>query len=273
LGLFIGRFGRERAFIVNPRGHQDMRIPTDILGLNLIKYDGGRQDGRWHIALTSACRQCLERMRKLGPNPEKVIDVFRQSQPSDLLDSKKILADKDLDGWSFLAIKDDICNARTDIVVSSDDNHFRAEGGVSQRILQKVGQDVRRQLDYFKAQGFRQGQVVITTGGDWNRRAVIHAVVYDIEDYRFPTAELVRTLTRRILESAVALGARSIALPILGNGHARGPVESSDLVQAIASATLEFMNGRNCILKRVALYMLNEKDADSLPREIKGTRR
>ena len=85
-----------------------------------------------------------------------------------------------------------------------------------------VGQDVRRQLDYFKAKGFRQGQVVITTGGDWNRRAVIHAVVYDIEDYRFPTAELVRTLTRRILESAVALGARSIALPILGSGHARG---------------------------------------------------
>jgi len=219
--------------------------------------------------VADAAIEASDRMMKLGPNPEKVIDVFRQSQPGDLLDSEKILADKELNGWSFLAIQDDIRNARTDIVVSSDDNHFRAEGGVSQCILQKVGQDVRRQLDYFKAQGFRQGQVVITTGGDWNRRAVIHAVVYDIEDYRFPTAELVRTLTRRILESAVALGARSIALPILGSGHARGPVKSSDLVHAIASETLAFMNGRNCVLKRVALYMLNRNDASGLPEEIK----
>ena len=221
--------------------------------------------------VANAAIEASDRMMKLGPNPdpEKVIDVFRQSQTGDLLDSEKIIADKELDGWSFLAIKDDIRNARTDIVVSSDDNHFRAEGGVSQCILEKVGQDVRRQLDYFKAQGFRQGQVVITTGGDWNRRAVIHAVVYDIEDYRFPTAELVRTLTRRILESAVALGARSIALPILGSGHARGHVKSSDLVHAIASETLAFMNGRNCVLKRVALYMLNRDDAIGLPGEIK----
>ena len=71
LGLFIGRFGRERAFIVTPRGHQDMRIPTDIRGLNLIQYDGDRPDDKWHAGLASACRKCLDRMMKLGPNPEK----------------------------------------------------------------------------------------------------------------------------------------------------------------------------------------------------------
>ena len=38
-----------------------MRIPTNILGLNLIKYDSDRIDRNWTAALASACHQCSDR--------------------------------------------------------------------------------------------------------------------------------------------------------------------------------------------------------------------
>jgi CRP/FNR family cyclic AMP-dependent transcriptional regulator len=37
LGLFMGALGRERAFIVKPRG-MDLKIPSDLLGMNPIDY-------------------------------------------------------------------------------------------------------------------------------------------------------------------------------------------------------------------------------------------
>ena len=39
LGLFAGTLGRRRALMVQPQGI-DLRIPTDLLGVNPIKYEG-----------------------------------------------------------------------------------------------------------------------------------------------------------------------------------------------------------------------------------------
>jgi hypothetical protein len=35
LGLFIGRLGRSRSFIIMPKGAEDMRLPSDLLGVNV----------------------------------------------------------------------------------------------------------------------------------------------------------------------------------------------------------------------------------------------
>jgi O-acetyl-ADP-ribose deacetylase (regulator of RNase III) len=191
-----------------------------------------------------------------------------------LTPTEKIITEKQIGRASFVVINDDICRAATDIIVSSDDNHFSATGGVSKAILEKLGPDVRWQLDYFKTKGFRQGQVVITTGGNWDRRAIIHAAVIDYEENRYPTAESIRLVTRRILDCAVALGARSVALPVLGGGFATKHLTSADSVNAIASEILVYLEAqqsRQDGLAHIAFYIYKRDDADGLPEELRKT--
>ncbi len=68
LGLFIGRLGRERNFIIKPTGVQDFRLPTDLMGLGLLEFDPDRQDGNLNAALSPACRKILKRLQQLPPN-------------------------------------------------------------------------------------------------------------------------------------------------------------------------------------------------------------
>jgi O-acetyl-ADP-ribose deacetylase (regulator of RNase III) len=273
-GFFIGRLGTRRVFIVTDEDSQDMRVATDLSGRNLVKFTR-REDGNLPAALEPACNTLFNKMEKEGPNPERL--AAREQAESAGLRSweltlpDNIIADKQIGGGSFVVINDDIRTANTDIIVSSDDNHFRARGGVSKLILGKVGPDVRKQLDYYGGQQFRQGQIAITTGGAWNRRAIIHPAVIDLDENRYPTAESIRIVTRRILECAVALGARSIALPVLGGGYATRYLKSSDSVYTIASEILAFMSAREDVaesLNRVALYIFNRDDAAGLPKEL-----
>src|SRR5947209_10230063 len=44
LGLFIGRFGRTRSFLILPRGSNDFHLPTDLAGLTAVDYDPNRSD-------------------------------------------------------------------------------------------------------------------------------------------------------------------------------------------------------------------------------------
>ena len=44
LGLFIGRLGRQRCFIVMPRDIRDFHLPSDLLGTTPVTFDGARTD-------------------------------------------------------------------------------------------------------------------------------------------------------------------------------------------------------------------------------------
>lgn len=65
LGLFIGRLGRERCFLIVPRG-AGLRLPTDLAGLIPGDYEPNREDGNLRAALVPACSDIKDAMRRLG---------------------------------------------------------------------------------------------------------------------------------------------------------------------------------------------------------------
>jgi chaperonin GroEL len=77
LGLFIGRLGRQRCFIVQPRGHSELHLPSDLAGLSPADYEPNRSDGNIQAALGSACNQVRRVIQQLGPMsaPSRVLAI------------------------------------------------------------------------------------------------------------------------------------------------------------------------------------------------------
>ncbi len=70
LGLFIGRLGKERAFLILPRGHENFELPTDLLGLTPGTFEPKRTDGNLTAALGPACNKIRKMIQVLAPLPE-----------------------------------------------------------------------------------------------------------------------------------------------------------------------------------------------------------
>jgi hypothetical protein len=66
LGLFMGYLSRERTFILQPHGIQDLRIPTDLTGIKPAAFETGRQDRNDRAALGPACDEVRKVIKKLG---------------------------------------------------------------------------------------------------------------------------------------------------------------------------------------------------------------
>ena len=65
LGLFIGRIGRRRSFLVEPRG-EEAKLPSDLSGITSITYKYDRKD--LAAALGPACKRVRDIIKELGPN-------------------------------------------------------------------------------------------------------------------------------------------------------------------------------------------------------------
>ncbi len=74
LGLFIGRLGKGRNFLVLPREQENFRIPTDLLELTPVTFSQDRRDHNMVASLGPACDSICERIDSLfGPE-----DVWRR---------------------------------------------------------------------------------------------------------------------------------------------------------------------------------------------------
>lgn len=62
LGLFVGALGPRRCFVVMPHGG-DLHLPSDLVGLELLRYVANRQDGNLRAALGPACNKVREALR------------------------------------------------------------------------------------------------------------------------------------------------------------------------------------------------------------------
>ncbi len=77
LGLFMGRLGRDRTFLVcDPR---TVRLPTDLLGVSIGVYDSARVDGNLVAALGPATYQIRNVIRDLGVSPDKGLQQFTRA--------------------------------------------------------------------------------------------------------------------------------------------------------------------------------------------------
>lgn len=62
-GLFAGRLGRQNTFIVIPKG-MDFHIASDLLGLNMLKFDSSRSDDNWEAALGPASHRLRQSIKR-----------------------------------------------------------------------------------------------------------------------------------------------------------------------------------------------------------------
>jgi CRP/FNR family cyclic AMP-dependent transcriptional regulator len=65
LGLFTGRIGRKRSFLLQPCG-EEIKLPSDVTGITTIKYK--HSGGKLASALGPATNQMREIILDLGPN-------------------------------------------------------------------------------------------------------------------------------------------------------------------------------------------------------------
>jgi hypothetical protein len=66
LGLFIGSLGKERCYVVRPRG-EEMHLPSDLLGITTADYVSNRPDGDLASALNAACKLIKDEITRHGP--------------------------------------------------------------------------------------------------------------------------------------------------------------------------------------------------------------
>ncbi|HEU0209536.1 MAG TPA: nucleotide-binding protein [Candidatus Udaeobacter sp.] len=74
LGMFIGRLGKEKSFIIKPRQPSKMRLPTDLLGVVTGEYDGSRVDNP-KAALGPVCTQIADAIQK--ESKKRSMELFK----------------------------------------------------------------------------------------------------------------------------------------------------------------------------------------------------
>jgi diguanylate cyclase (GGDEF)-like protein len=66
-GLFLARLGRERCFFIVPEDKNNLRMPTNLWGMNPLTFKQDRSDKNLRAALGPACNQIRKAITKYGP--------------------------------------------------------------------------------------------------------------------------------------------------------------------------------------------------------------
>ncbi|TGL19744.1 hypothetical protein EHQ47_16745 [Leptospira bourretii] len=108
LGLFIGRLGRKRCFVIIP-DNREFHLPTDLIGVTPAKYEASRSDNNLQAGTGSASHKLRDSILKLG-----VIEKTKQEPETknqiDTQDKNKI------ENWiELLHIKKDYDAAITEL--------------------------------------------------------------------------------------------------------------------------------------------------------------
>ena len=119
-----------------------------------------------------------------------------------------------MEAAALRVVEGDITALDVDAIANAANNHLWMGAGVAGAIKRAGGEGIEREA---VGKGpIEVGDAVATGAGRLQARWVVHGAVMG-QDLR-TNADLVRRTTRRCLEVADELGARSVALPAFGTG-------------------------------------------------------
>ena len=102
LGLFIGKLGRNRTFMVAPASSPKMRIPTDLLGITLGSYDATQLEDSPQPATAVFCNQVRIAIKKLGHLRQPVLQTTGSVDGQEIHESKPEVIAKKEESWVIL---------------------------------------------------------------------------------------------------------------------------------------------------------------------------
>jgi len=156
-------------------------------------------------------------------------------------------------GKSKLIIKfGDITEAKTDIIVSSDDYYLSMGGGVSASISRAGGNEIA--LDAAKKVPAQLGDIVITTAGRLKSKFIFHAITIGKKTQNIEPKSIVKSTTLKSLSLLDSLGLNSIAYPVLGTGYAK--FNYDDVAIEMANVIYDYLIKMN-EAKEVYIYLFD----------------
>jgi O-acetyl-ADP-ribose deacetylase len=156
-------------------------------------------------------------------------------------------------------VEGDISQLAVDAISNAANNHLWMGAGVAGAIKLAGGSEIEAEA---MAQGpVEVGEVVVTGGGNLKARNVIHGAVMG-QDLR-TNAELVARTTRRVLEAADELGARSVALPAFGTGVGGFPLAECAQIMVREASSFEPRN-----LERVVFAVFGDDAEEAFQRAL-----
>ena len=125
------------------------------------------------------------------------------------------------DGCSIHLYQGSLAEVRADALVSSDDNHLSAGGGVSAALARMAGTVVAMERERIAREDRPSlGDVVCTSAGGLSCRYLYHAITIDFDRRSFQSEASLRRLVANLLDRATADSVSSLGIPALGTGAA-----------------------------------------------------
>jgi O-acetyl-ADP-ribose deacetylase (regulator of RNase III) len=156
-------------------------------------------------------------------------------------------------------VEEDITALDVDAIANAANNQLWMGAGVAGAIKRAGGVGIEREA---VAKGpIAVGDAVATGGGQLKAKHVVHGAVMG-QDLQ-TNADLVRRTTRRCLEVADGLGARSLALPAFGTGVARFPVAECAAIMVEEASRFEPES-----LERVVFAVFGREARDAFDRAL-----
>lgn len=143
----------------------------------------------------------------------------------------------------FEIIKADITNMKVDAIVNSAHKSYLAGSGLCGAIHRAAGKGLEVECKKIKIEDYPEGMIPMTEGFELPAKYVFHAVIPVAKEFgKISESEKadIRKIVINTIDSANAVGVKTLAFPSLGTGIRAYPLE--DIAPLLIKTILERLN-------------------------------